>query len=126
MYTNVQLWRSKRSPNMLFKGIIQRGNGTGKALGFPTLNIPLDDESVSGIYAAIVTIKGSPYRAAAYADTRRKLLEAHLLHFEDDLYGLEATIELKKKIREDKKFENEDELKQAIAQDIEAITAYFA
>ncbi|MBL8158123.1 riboflavin kinase [bacterium] len=112
--------------HMIFKGIIQHGNGTGKTLGFPTLNIPLEDETVSGIYAAIVTIKGSPYHAAAYADTRRKLLEAHLLHFEDDLYGLEATIELKKKIREDQRFEDEAELKKAIAADIDAIMAYFA
>lgn len=111
---------------MIFTGIIKHGNGTGTKLGFPTLNIPLTDTSVSGIYAAIVTIKGSPYHAAAYADTRRKLLEAHLLHFEDDLYGLEASIELKKKIREDQRFSTEDELKKAIAADIEAIKAYFA
>jgi riboflavin kinase/FMN adenylyltransferase len=111
---------------MIFRGVIQHGNGTGKKLGFPTLNIPLEDETVSGIYAAIVTVKGSPYYAAAYADTRRKLLEAHLLHFEDDLYGLEATIELKKKIREDQRFATDEELKTAIAADIEAIKAYFA
>jgi riboflavin kinase/FMN adenylyltransferase len=111
---------------MKFKGIIQHGSGTGKKIGFPTLNIPLDDESVSGIYAAVVTIKGSPYHAAAYADTRRKLLEAHLLYFEDDLYGLEATIELKEKIREDQRFDDEAELKNAIAADVEAIKAYFA
>jgi riboflavin kinase/FMN adenylyltransferase len=111
---------------MLFKGTIQHGNGTGKTLGFPTLNIPLEEESVSGIYAAIVTIKDSEYHAAAYADTRRKLLEAHLLHFEDDLYGLEATIELKKKIREDQRFDDEMELKQTIASDVRAIEEYFA
>lgn len=110
----------------VFTGVIQRGHGTGSKLGFPTINIPLEDESLSGIYAAIVTIKGSPYHAAAYADTRRKLLEAHLLHFEDSLYGLEATIELKKRIREDQRFSTEDELKKAIAADIEAIKAYFA
>lgn len=111
---------------MQFSGIIQRGHGTGKKLGFPTINIPLDDESISGIYAAIVTIKGSPYRAAAYADSRRKLLEAHLLHFEDDLYGLEAMIELKKKIRDDQRFGSEVDLKKAIASDVEAVRAYFA
>ena len=111
---------------MIFNGIIQRGQGTGTKLGFPTLNIPLNEESVSGIYAAIVTIKGAPYHAAAYADTRRKLLEAHLLHFEDDLYGLEATIELKKKIRNDKHFDDKAMLKKAIASDIEAVKAYFA
>jgi riboflavin kinase/FMN adenylyltransferase len=111
---------------MIFAGIIQHGNGTGTKLGFPTLNIPLDDEAVSGIYAAIVTIKGSEYHAAAYADTKRKLLEAHLLHFQDDLYGLEASVELKKKIREDERFDDEAALKKAIADDVRAIEAYFA
>lgn len=111
---------------MTFKGIIQHGRGTGKKLGFPTLNIPLEDESISGIYAAVVTIKGSPYHAAAYADVRRKLLEAHLLHFEDDVYGLEAQIELKKKIRDDQQFVSESDLKEVIARDIEAIKVYFA
>ncbi len=111
---------------MIFKGIIHHGHGTGKKLGFPTLNIPLEDEMLSGIYAAIVTIKGSVYHAAAYADTKRKLLEAHLLHFEDDLYGLEARIELKKKIREDRHFESDEELKAAIAADVEAVKVYFS
>ena len=110
----------------IFTGTIQRGHGTGTKLGYPTINIPLADDSLSGIYAAVVTIKGSEYHAAAYADTKRKLLEAHLLNFEDDLYGLEATIELRKKIRDDQRFDDEMELKKAIAEDIGAIKTFFA
>ncbi len=111
---------------MQYKGKVQRGHGTGSKLGFPTINIPLSDDSISGIYAATVIIKDTTYQAAAYADMRRKLLEAHLLHTNDDLYGLEATIELKKKIRDDKHFENEADLKAAIAEDVRQIEEYFA
>lgn len=110
---------------MKFSGIIQKGDGRGKALGFPTINIPVDDETLSGIYAAIVTIKDSTYNAAVYADTRRKLLEAHLLHFNDDLYGMEVSIELKQKIRDDERFTDEHTLKEQIKQDIVAIEEYF-
>lgn len=111
---------------MIFKGTIERGHGTGTKLGFPTINIPIEDTEISGIYAAIVTIKGSDHHAAAYADTKRKLLEAHLLHFEGDLYGLEVTITLAKKIREDVRFSDESELKVAIANDIQKVEEYFA
>lgn len=109
-----------------YRGIVGHGNGTGKKLGFPTINIPLENEALSGIYAAIVTIKESEYHAAAYADTTGKLLEAHILDFEDDLYGLPVMIELKQKIREGAHFSDDEELKRAIAGDIEAVRAYFA
>lgn len=109
----------------IYTGIVQRGEGAGKVLGFPTINVPLEDDSLSGIYAAIVTIKGSDYHAAAYADTRRKLLEAHILDFDDDAYGMEVTIALKEKIREDAQFKDEKALRAAIANDIEAVRAYF-
>ncbi|MFZ2555620.1 MAG: riboflavin kinase [Minisyncoccia bacterium] len=109
-----------------FTGTIQRGHGTGKKIGFPTLNIPIEDETLSGIYAAIVTLRGIEYHAAAYADTKRKLLEAHILAFNEDIYGQEVTVTLMHKVREDKRFENEVDLKTAIAKDIAAIEEYFA
>jgi len=108
-----------------YRGIVEQGEGKGKELGFPTINITIEDDSLSGIYAAIVTLKGSDYHAAAYADTRRKLLEAHILDFEDDVYGMEVTITLKKKIREDAQFEDEKALRAAIVSDIGAVRAYF-
>lgn len=110
---------------MKYIGIVQRGEGTGKVLGFPTINIPLEDDSLSGIYATIVTIKDSEYHAAAYADARRKLLEAHILDFDDDVYGMKVTITLKEKIREGAQFKDEKALRAAIASDIEAVRAYF-
>ena len=67
---------------MSYRGIIQKGDRRGESLGFPTANISISDESVSGIYAARAVIDEKEYHAAAYIDTARKLLKciwAHIL-----------------------------------------------
>ncbi len=110
---------------MRYSGIVQKSSGEGARIGFPTANIPLTDTSLSGIYAAEVVVEGQMYRAAVYTDTRRGLLEAHLLDFEGDLYGKEIEIRIQKKIREDASFESEEELKRAIAGDVVQARAFF-
>jgi FAD synthase len=110
---------------MKFIDIVQKGGGYGRKLGFPTANIPLADDSISGIYAAKVRVGGGEYNAAVYADQTRKLLEAHLLHFNDNLYGMEIEIELVKKIREDRTFEDEADARAQIAADVRAVEEYY-
>jgi riboflavin kinase/FMN adenylyltransferase len=110
----------------IFKGIVQSGTKRAAALGFPTVNIPLNDRSISGIYAARVYVQDeAPYMAAVFADKKRKLLEAYLLDFSDNLYGLEVKIELHKKIREEREFHDEASLREAIAGDVKAVREYF-
>ena len=108
-----------------YTGIVQKGIKRGQALGFPTANISLDDHAVSGIYAARVALEGKEDSAAAFVDHERKVLEAHVLDFSGDLYGKEITIELLQKIRDNKKFENDNALRAAIADDVARIRAYF-
>ena len=108
-----------------YAGVVQQGKKRGTVLGYPTLNIPLNEEGVSGIYAAKVTVGSAEYPAAAFANPKRKLLEAHLLDFSGDLYGKEITIELCEKIRESKAFPDDVSLRAAIAEDIAAVRAYF-
>ena len=107
-------------------GIVQKGSGCAGRLGFPTVNIPLADD-ISGIFAARVTTKTgeAPYMAAVFADPKRKILEAHILDFNDDLVGQEITIELREKIRETEIFDDEEKLGATIARDVEATRAYF-
>jgi riboflavin kinase/FMN adenylyltransferase len=107
-----------------YSGVVQKGSGSGKRLGFPTANIPLSDPSISGIYAALVRVRGHEYGAAVYADTKRKLLEAHVLDFHANFYGETIEIELLKKLREDKVFANEEEAKLAIAKDVQNAADY--
>ena len=111
----------------VYRGVVERGAGRGAALGFPTANIPLADDSVSGIYAARAKIKDeeAPYSAAVYADQKRKLLEVHILDFSDKLYGMEIEVTLLEKIREAAVFESEMALRAAIADDIAKVRDYF-
>jgi riboflavin kinase/FMN adenylyltransferase len=112
---------------MRYKGVVQTGEKRGSALGFPTINIPLEDaggKNASGIFAAKVFVGGREYAAAAYVNSSRGILEAHLLNFSDDLYGKEVEVELLEKIRDDEKFADEDALKAAIARDIAKVREY--
>ena len=108
-----------------YKGIVQKGGEYGRRLGFPTANIPLEDTDVTGIFAATVRVGKETYNAAVYADQRNKVLEAHLLDFKGDLYGKELEISLLAKIREDKRFESEDEAREMIAADIASVRNHF-
>lgn len=110
---------------MKYRGIVQKGDRRGTALGFPTANIPYQG-SESGIYAAHVTLDGVVSRAAVYADTLRKVLEAHIDKYTGgDLYGEDIEIELVKKIREGESFDDDVSLKAAIAADVRAVKDYF-
>ncbi len=131
-------------------GIVVRGQGRGKKLGFPTANLQLNHGQIqppTGIFAGLVRIdSASPFRARPQRgdvgrtpeqlpaaihigsaptfndDTYR--VEVHILDYDgDDLYGKQLTVELVKKIREIKKYNSEDELAAAIAADcVEART----
>ena len=109
----------------IFRGVVERGTARAKSLGYSTINIPLGDTPVSGIYAAKVKVGEEEYEAVAYADQKRKVLEAHILDFSEDLYGWNVTIELLGKIREHKKFTDDTLLKKAIAEDVAATRFYF-
>ncbi len=109
----------------MYRGIVQRGEGRGRKLGFPTANIPLTDTALSGIFAGGVSVEEKKYNAAVFANQERKLLEAYLLDFDGDLYGKKILITVGKKIRETMKFESEANLRAAIAEDVEKVRAHF-
>ena len=109
----------------IYIGIVQKGTKRAAELGFPTVNIPLPDRSVSGVYVARVALGDEGYPAAAFADQKRNVLEAHVLDFSDELYGKEVTIELCKKIRGNVQFSDDAALRAAIEGDIAKVRAYF-
>lgn len=120
-----------------FRGIVGHGRKRAGALGFPTINIQLEDASVSGIYAARVEFWGGEYIAAAFADPKRKILEAHLLDFTrrfaarqnsgltGHLYGKTVRIKLCAKIRDSKQFTDDAALREAITKDVKEVREYF-
>lgn len=109
----------------VYTGVVQHGEHKGTALGFPTANIRLEEEALSGIYAGTVEVAGRTYTSALYANTKRGILEAHLLDFSNNLYGASITITVLEKIRDDIEYTNEQELVSSIQSDIEKTRTYF-
>ncbi len=53
-------------------GVVQRGDGRGKDLGFPTANVPVDDTYAvppDGVYAGFVVVGGERHQAAISVGT---------------------------------------------------------
>jgi riboflavin kinase/FMN adenylyltransferase len=109
----------------VYTGIVEKGGKRATALGFPTVNIPLADDSVSGIYAAKVKVGEEEYDAVAYADQRGKKLETHLFDFSADLYGWNIRVELLHKLRDEKRFPDDTHARDAITKDVKKAQAYF-
>jgi riboflavin kinase / FMN adenylyltransferase len=117
------------------EGIVVEGDHRGRALGFPTANLAPGCANVpdDGIYAGHVTrADGSRYLAAIsvgtrptyYGDDAAVIVEAHLLDFDDDLYGERLQVEIEQLIREQARFSSEDELRSQIAADVEAVRTW--
>lgn len=109
----------------VFTGIPEKGKGRARGLGFPTINISLAGESLSGIFAARVSFGGKGYHAVAFADSERGILEAHIVEpFSGEVAG-EVQIQLEKKIRDSHMFSTDEELIRAIERDVLEARSHF-
>lgn len=111
------------------EGEVVHGRAQGRELGFPTANVEIAPARLllaPGVYAADVTVKsGEVYRsvvnigkAPTFSDNLPLTLEAHLLGFQGDLYGEKVSVKFIKRLRDEKKFSNLEELIEAIAEDV--------
>lgn len=117
------------------KGEVVRGKQLGSDLGFPTCNINPHRRRIPlhGVYACEVRLVDR-FRPAAvnigYRPTVSEdgdaLLEAHILDFEDDLYGKTIEVIFRHKIRDEIKFDGLDALKQQISADVRQVRAVLA
>lgn len=118
-----------------FSGRVVKGNQLGRTLGYPTAN--LDTESneklipADGVYA--VEAELLPTNDALFAgkrlrgmmgigirptiNGRDRTIEVNLFDFDEDIYGRELRVYVKKFLRPELKFDGLEELKAALAQD---------
>jgi riboflavin kinase/FMN adenylyltransferase len=107
---------------MTIIGKVVEGNKKARGLGFPTANVFLNEDAEPGIYAGRAEIDGSSYKAALYVSKKNpRLMEAHVLDFEGDLYDKEIELRICDKIRDDFDITDEAKLKEVIENDIEMI-----
>jgi riboflavin kinase/FMN adenylyltransferase len=86
---------------------------------------------VSGVFAVEVIIGKQRYKGVANIGNRptvsgtRSQLEVHLFDFKQDLYGTFIEVAIKRKLRDEKKFDNFEELHQQIKRDAQAARDIF-
>lgn len=109
-------------------GIVEKGAGRGRKLGFPTLNISTDNQILPpGVFhtrtlvgkknwPSLTNIGSAPtFTAAATAPIR---IETHIPGFQRTIYGEKVTISFIKKIRAEKKFDSSHSLVEQIRLDV--------
>ena len=120
------------------EGVVVRGDGRGRELGYPTANVAPPMHAAipaDGVYAAWFTVLGAGpvvgqvepgerYQAAVsvgtnptFGDTRRSV-ESYILDRDADLYGRMARVEFVDKVRDMVKFNSVDELLENMARDV--------
>ena len=112
------------------EGVVVRGDGRGRVLGFPTANVAPPMHSAipaDGVYAAWFTvlghgpvmgsvIPGERYQAAVSVGTnptfsgRTRTVEAFVLDTEADLYGQHVAVDFVARIRGQEKFDSAGDL----------------
>jgi len=118
-------------------GRVIRGDQIGRELGYPTANIELSSQykliPADGIYAVKVKLDDKVFNGMLNIGMRptfefeepKRSLEVHLLDFKGDLYGQYLSLELMKRIRDEKKFDSKEELIEEIQKDEVRIRNYF-
>lgn len=106
-------------------GLVSSGKKRGREIGYPTANVCIPEQQQKdleeGTYAGKVLIGDHSYKAAIFIPEARNIIEAHILDFEANLYDQEICIKVGQRLRDNKKFENLDELKKQITKDIQEI-----
>ncbi|HEY3645024.1 MAG TPA: bifunctional riboflavin kinase/FAD synthetase [Gammaproteobacteria bacterium] len=116
-------------------GRVMHGERLGRRLGMPTVNLALKRRAppLSGIFAARVAgLPGGSRDAAAYIGKRSAaggehwVLEAHLLGYEGELYGRRLEVGFLHRLREDRHFDNLDDLRVQMHEDVAAAKTWLA
>ncbi len=116
------------------EGMVVHGLENGRKMGFPTANLQMDTYYVcpkEGVYAGGVAIDGMLYPAminvgknptiAEFSDIR---IEAHIFHFDQNIYGKHVSFSFYHYLRADQKFKNLNELQAQLTRDRVQALAY--
>ncbi len=122
-------------PFFLYSKVIY-GKALGRKLGIPTVNQNFGRKMLipkCGIYVTRALFGGKSYMGVSNVGRRPTVedmgeinCETHIIDFDGDLYGEKIRIEFLARIRDEKRFSSTDELREAVAGDIEFARGYFA
>jgi riboflavin kinase/FMN adenylyltransferase len=108
-------------------GLVIKGQQIGRSIGFPTANIHIPNDykliPKDGVYAVKVQVEGTFFKGMLNIGNRptvdgsKKTVEANLFSFEGDLYNKQVTVHFYEFLRDERKFENLDALKNQLLKD---------
>lgn len=109
------------------------GEGKGKELGFPTINLVKPDgvDFPDGVYIVSVTIDGVEYMGGMHSGIKKTLsphiksVEVHLLNYTSNQLPQEVLVSVKRFLRPVVRFESAEQLSAQITADIQAVKDYF-
>jgi len=110
-----------------FTGTVVHGLELGRKIGYRTANIVLEDAQkqlpLSGVFAAFAYVDAKRYGGMLSIGKNPTIaekgesIEMHLFDFDKDIYGKKITVEMVKKIRDEKKFEHISDLSNQLYED---------
>lgn len=107
-------------------GPVIHGDARGRTIGFPTANLHIPERMAvpaNGVYACWVERRGARHPAVVNIGVRptfgvsARTIEAHLLNFDDDLYGESIGLHFVERIREERRFAGIEQLVAQIGSD---------
>ena len=116
-------------------GRVVHGNGIGRTISTPTLNVDVPREKLLpkfGVYVCEALVDAVSYRAVCNIGCKPTVgsdfptVEVYLLDAKGDFYGDFACVKLLEFVREERRFEDMAELRKQIAQDVAFTNEFFA
>lgn len=110
------------------EGVVARGAGRGREIGYPTANLALEDPRKlvpkRGVYATLVTIPDGQVHGGMMNIGRRPTfdemevtVEVHLFDFDGNLYGDRLSVQFLQRLRDEEKFDSPDALTMQLSED---------
>jgi len=108
-------------------GEVVSGAKRGRRLGIPTANLAVRAERAvpaDGVYAVYAILGAKRYLGVANVGVRpsfdngERIVETHILDFDEDIYGVDLVVEFVERLRDEKRFDNVDELISQVHRDI--------
>jgi len=120
-----------------FEGKVIDGFKIGRKIGFPTANLQLDEQEkllpAVGVYAVKILADGKSYLGMLNIGNRPTLengnaisIEAHIINFDKNIYNQTIEVAFLQKIRNEKKFDNVNELIEQLMKDREKVLKLFS
>jgi riboflavin kinase/FMN adenylyltransferase len=112
--------------NIMFQGIVVKGDQRGRKLGFPTMNLSSIETQLPapGVYIAQAQVEGASYWGCLHIGELPTFgilsprVELHLLDFQKDVYGQTVEVQILQKVRDIQSFLSVADLRVAIQRDI--------